>query len=832
MSTRSAESRDNSPDADDSPEKRGSKKRKVLSCYACRNRKMKCDRVYPICGRCQKTGRADQCTYDPRLLEDLTGSGPGVGHNSIAVEPSSRVFNDSTPVADTSDNLAWKVRVQERRLEQLEARIARATDTHSLPLHHDAVARSSEEPISKETMLFRGKGFKTSFYGSSSCYSLIIQFQELQIFTREALMTDTSVKRIRTDFKAFRSRRKAQIKEQGLTVLGTDDEIFAALPARAEVDAAVTLYFQEFEDAYRILHEPTFRKDYSEFWNAPKEVATSFACILLFIVAITRCVVVGRDPAFVGDSSAEREDAKNLIDAGDAWLRQQSHKRLTITFFQLQCFSVLAKKVNCIKVKQDWTATGAAMRLAIAAGMHRNPSLLGPGRCSVFHQEMRKRLWATIMELELQSAIDSGLPSTLCGFYFDTPAPTNLPDEAFSSDTEQLPAERPTANFTKASYLNISRASLQLRIHIAKLVNDPGTSLLYSDVLHYDEKISSLLASLPRWEDPASTTASVLLDVQLRQFLLILHHPYALRAAKNPRYSYSFTAVVRAASAIISHYDDLISENMIAMTHYRNDMVRIAITLAQTVYHSSSFADSKDNESAIQFLTAVRKAAFTGEEDPHRGSRFLNPTGVRVKIPQLTQKDLMTRMLCTTAIELLERARSCFEQRVMRLGTGYMEYWLISAAIGIMPSDAPSQTPSSDGADRAVDDIRERGRKAIERITSLCFRVLALQKDPANEFSASLRTAITSDGQANSQTGTSTIRFPSGSVETPLPTGADAALQPFIPGTGGLLRALDEGAKFGFNDQGTWNQPQDVQMNNASDWNFPDFWAFDMGGDV
>lgn len=46
MSTRSAESRDNSPENDaDAPEKRASKKRKVLSCYACRNRKMKCDRI-------------------------------------------------------------------------------------------------------------------------------------------------------------------------------------------------------------------------------------------------------------------------------------------------------------------------------------------------------------------------------------------------------------------------------------------------------------------------------------------------------------------------------------------------------------------------------------------------------------------------------------------------------------------------------------------------------------------------------------------------------------------------------------------------------------------
>jgi hypothetical protein len=182
MSTRSAESRDNSPDQDDSLDKRASKKRKVLSCYACRNRKMKCDRIYPVCGRCQKTGRADQCAYDPRLIEDLHVNGDGQANGGTRpphMHDNTHAF--AAPPAPPPDSLGWQVRVQERRLALLERRLAHgdhstAASPATLEHYHDNDFDSqSAEPTFREEMLFRGKGFKTQFYGSTSTISLMTQ---------------------------------------------------------------------------------------------------------------------------------------------------------------------------------------------------------------------------------------------------------------------------------------------------------------------------------------------------------------------------------------------------------------------------------------------------------------------------------------------------------------------------------------------------------------------------------------------------------------------------------------------------------------------------------
>lgn len=177
MSVRGAEwiddiSREHSPEGhDESPEKRASKKRKVLSCYACRNRKMKCDRVYPVCGRCQRTGRADQCTYDPRLLEEPNINGDGKGEvTALSFAAAESNGHDLTGITSPSSALQWKIRAQDRRIEQLEHQLADKSKIAN-PSHFADVA--PDDPSIEEEMMFRGKGFKTQFHGVTSVMSII-----------------------------------------------------------------------------------------------------------------------------------------------------------------------------------------------------------------------------------------------------------------------------------------------------------------------------------------------------------------------------------------------------------------------------------------------------------------------------------------------------------------------------------------------------------------------------------------------------------------------------------------------------------------------------------
>jgi hypothetical protein len=191
MSARSpeADSRENTPDHEASPGgKRASKKRKVLSCYACRDRKMKCDRVYPVCGRCQKTGRADQCTYDPRLLEDSTGNnGVQADSHHAAVALPHRAQDQQDPGPSSLEAMRFRARAQERRIEELERRLA-AEEIINDNNHSAYRSAKVNEPAFEEQMMFRGKGFKTQFHGSTSVMSTIAQVWWTQCTRKPLLM--------------------------------------------------------------------------------------------------------------------------------------------------------------------------------------------------------------------------------------------------------------------------------------------------------------------------------------------------------------------------------------------------------------------------------------------------------------------------------------------------------------------------------------------------------------------------------------------------------------------------------------------------------------------
>ncbi|KAF1836768.1 C6 zinc finger domain-containing protein [Decorospora gaudefroyi] len=825
-------SRENSPEGHGgSSQQRASKKRKVLSCYACRSRKMKCDRVYPVCGRCQKTGRADQCTYDPRLLDEAPANGSTHAHGAPSFTLAERLA-DTNPSADAADALRWKVRTQEQRIAMLEQKLA-AKNTARNPSQYDDVV--PEEPEIKEEMMFRGKGFKTQFHGVTSVMSMIsrvgqrskiavsTRYHELQTFTREALTVDHPIMRVKNDFKTFRDRRKNFEKEQGAMTCGTDSEMLAALPERSVVDVQVSLYFQTWETTYRILHEPSFWKEYRAFWEqGPGDKdRVSFAVMLVLIIAITKCLAP-KDDVFVGDTTADRKAASDLIHICEAWIAQQPRKRLTLMVFQLQCLALLAKRVNCIKMKQDWVASGDLLRLALASGMHRDPSLLGDGRISTFDQEMKKRLWVTIMELELQSSVESGLQSGLTGLYFDTPAPANLADEDLSVDTQQVRTTQGSDHFTSASYLVATLRSLPLRIRLTQLLNTPSSDLQYADILHFDAQIHSAISALPSWDNERAAAPSALLALQLRQYLLILHKPYAKLAPIDGRYMYSFTIVVGTCSSIIEIHDKLVSKGDLTLGNLRNDVIRLGLTLSQVVYENCT-------RHAVKSSAPLSANSETQYADPqsHFAEVDLNkrwgPPKDTLYLAEFPRESFLARTLCISSLEILERTRQNFEQKVFRLGTGYMEYWLLSAAIGMLPS-SPSPATSIAYINNASDDILSRCKKTLDCFTTLTFRVLALQRDADNSLASSLRNTMASVSPSDGRTSSMTAGvFGAGSQ-----LDASATQSSFIP-----LKSmgLGETTADGVNGMaGPYDPLQDMQID-MSGWAFPDFWAFDLGGD-
>jgi hypothetical protein len=168
------------------------RRRKALSCYECRRRKVKCDRGAPSCNRCKETGQAGSCSYA------LDGPVRGIDEDRSespdeSVTDQQRRPNASSPTANVSEEILSILKQQERRIAQLEDKLAGsdARPTREwkgleqfvagprLSMAENSMSKmqiyiEEQEKKEPETIPIRGgRGFETKFYGASNSTSLI-----------------------------------------------------------------------------------------------------------------------------------------------------------------------------------------------------------------------------------------------------------------------------------------------------------------------------------------------------------------------------------------------------------------------------------------------------------------------------------------------------------------------------------------------------------------------------------------------------------------------------------------------------------------------------------
>jgi hypothetical protein len=564
------------------------RKRKAYSCYDCRRRKLKCDRELPCCGRCQKAGLASSCSYDVRPIEtrlDGLRDQPLIKQSprewSSNPPPQIRQFSGIENISNleaSQTSGTWQLMGEVSTLKDSEQRPAVKADS-------EKILRSPRYATPTETIIFRGENFKTQYYGGSNPTSLIAHFPELRSFMKEAITHSSSMSRVQRDLKALQERWKAE--KANMSPL-SNEELVQLLPSRETVDQLVRLYFDNFGPLYPIIHGPSFWKEYHMYWQDQEAAEPSFIIVIFLMMAAVSCLSLREQPTYIGDSAIAREQAVVWIETSDKWLSSHSQKNIYLAIWQIRCLLVMAKQVNIVKKKRTWTTAGNMVREAMSAGFHRDPSLLGY-KVSVFDQEMRRRLWATMTELELQASIDRGMPSASAGVPSDTANVLNVNDEDLNVESGDPPVQKPSDDITAASYLHRSKTSFPLRVALNSMVNDTSSPSRYEEVLNYEEHINGQLKKLPPQGSPGLPgIVATLLDVQLRQFLILLHAPFARKAGTNPRYTLSRMVCFNAAASIIDQYSKLVKAGNHTLLLLRHDYLRAALAISHNLHIAMS----------------------------------------------------------------------------------------------------------------------------------------------------------------------------------------------------------------------------------------------------
>lgn len=334
------------------------------------------------------------------------------------------------------------------------------------------------------------------------------------------------------------------------------------LPPRRVVDELVDLYMTYVDSTIRILHVPSFFREFNSFWaqkESPNMVSPAFAAQLLLILA---CAWNLADPDALQSKVDIRLDCYRALEwvvYAEKWIENTGIKRPELTAFRLYILLITAQNIHGMGRSKAWLATGTLVKQAMLSGYHRDPSR--HTKISVFNKEMRRRIWATIVELDLQVALDRGMPPSVQESDYDTAPPLNINDDEIHEGSTELPPERPLSEVTDSSFQASMAKSLPVRLKVCKLMQSPRVNCRYDDILRMDWELNKHLSAIPPWsiagtEDIRTQRKVALLrataEAKIGQSLLCLHIPFAIESQKEPLFIPSARAQIEVSTMILS----------------------------------------------------------------------------------------------------------------------------------------------------------------------------------------------------------------------------------------------------------------------------------------
>ena len=325
------------------------------------------------------------------------------------------------------------------------------------------------------------------------------------------------------------------------------------VPPRETSDKLIQLYLRTFESTHRVLHIPTFEKEYQDYWNDPQSASTGFLIKLLLVMAI------GTVFYQEADFHAIRASAQQWVYAAQSWMSAPFEKgRLNLSGLQVHCLILVARQTTGVGGDLVWIGVGSLIRMAITMGFHRDPKLFP--RMTVLHAEIRRRLWATILEMAVMSSFDSGNPALISPGDWDTEPPSNINDDEIEETTKEPPVSKPSEVYTQTSLQIQLLKSLRTRLEASRLISDFRFQAAYEDVIRLGTDMFSfgregllLGQSLPEGSLQPSTLQRNLLDTPIRRVLLALHFPFAMKARSDPRFYFSRKVCLDAAITILTY---------------------------------------------------------------------------------------------------------------------------------------------------------------------------------------------------------------------------------------------------------------------------------------
>ncbi|KAI0900221.1 fungal-specific transcription factor domain-containing protein [Annulohypoxylon nitens] len=453
-------------------------------------------------------------------------------------------------------------------------------------------------------------------------------------------------------------------------------------PSREVADRAVAIYFKSFESTYRILHEPTFMSEYQKYWDEPEGVTIETRLKILLAIGLGSSL-----SEHIESNSGFRQTINHYIYAAQTWLAGPLEKdRLNINGVQIYCLTILARQIFSIGGDLVWVSSGSLIHIAMQIGLHRDPKHLPT--MSVLQAEIRRRLWATVLEIIVQSSLDTAMPPRISFDDFDTEAPSNLNDDEMDESTTVI-QPHPKSIYTTTSIQLILFGLLPTRLRILHLLNGLHTELSYLDALALSSEITDQYRTCNAFmreneQSGATPFHRNLLDYLVRRFLIPLHCPFGGEARTNPLFYYSLKVSLDSALSIISPEPD---EGFSRLMALGGGMFREGIRFSLTVITRELIAqvEAQRVDGTLhrnpQYIHLLKKAV----------NDMVELSVERIRRGETNVKGPMFLSMIMGQAEAMEEGVSC-DLKVAQNAKDSLElcYDILQARTGTMPSPGPN----------------------------------------------------------------------------------------------------------------------------------------------
>lgn len=377
------------------------------------------------------------------------------------------------------------------------------------------------------------------------------------------------------------------------------------LPKKEVCDRLVASYIDTSETIYRILHIPSFTEKYNLFWEGKLQSDTFLPQLLAVLSTASRFETKSKG---LGNERLEGVHIPTACALVRIWLDGLKGKQL-VEFSALQTEVLLlhAQRMITPRYQDLWTQLGFIVRRAMTMGLHRDATEYEP-EMTVFQGEIRRRLWFTIMDMDVHVSIAANMPCLVRDGDFTCRPPRNLDDAELFEGMRDLPASKPIDQRTDNQMQVYGAMTLGARMKVAHLVNRIDMIRDYQEVLDVGAKLDRFLEDInyifPRQGIQDETQKSkmwrsrVILDMHVRRPLVALYRSLAMGTPEAP--PQIARAYLRSCMVILKYLDEIDPrlshfQAVAGMYHQmlKNDIIQACLSVCY--YIQSTVRPNSDN---------------------------------------------------------------------------------------------------------------------------------------------------------------------------------------------------------------------------------------------